>query len=208
MKLRLILSIALAIALVAPAIAVADGPGTQVVREANETIGKLLKQTVAPGSAAERKLAEQVTRSVRGFLDVGMLAERAMVDHWASLSKAQQTEFLTLLRTLIEGNYIRGLRANLDYQVVYTGENKRDGDLVVTTQVKTKRRGRPYTVSIDYVLRRENGAWRAFDILTDGVGLVENYRAQFNKIIDKHGFDGLLERMKKKAAKMAETSGS
>jgi ABC-type transporter MlaC component len=35
------------------------------------------------------------------------------------------------------------------------------------------------------------------------VGLVENYRAQFNRIIAKEGFDGLLERMRKKAKKAA-----
>jgi ABC-type transporter MlaC component len=38
--------------------------------------------------------------------------------------------------------------------------------------------------------------------VTDGVGLVENYRAQFNKIIARDGFAGLMDRMRKKRAKM------
>ena len=179
-----------------------DGPGTKAVRKANETITKLLKQKAAPGSEAESKLAAKVTSSVRDFLDVDALGQRSLSDHWNSLSAAQQKEFLDLLRLLIEKNYVKGLRANLEFEVVYTGEKARGSDTVVSTQIKTTRRGRPYTLDIDYVLRKDGKSLRAWDVVTDGVGLVENYRAQFNKIIAKHGFDGLLSRMKKKAAKL------
>lgn len=174
------------------------GPGTQAVKIANETIAKLLRQSAAPGSEAEKQLSVQVTSSVRELLDVDALGRRALVDHWSKLSPEQQTRFSTLLRNLIEANYIKGLRANLQYEVVYTGEKKRGDDLVVTTEVKTQRRGRPYTIGVDYVLRQDAGKWRVFDVITDGVGLVENYRAQFNKIIAKEGFDGLIARMQKK----------
>ena len=187
--------------IVVPASAVAkDGPGTQVVRKANEQISQLLSKKVAPGSAEESRLAAQVTASVRDFLDVEALGRKAMRDHWDTLSAEQQKSFMTLLRTLIEKNYIKGLRANLDYQVAYTGESKKGDQVVVSTQVKTMRRGRPYNIGIDYVLGEQSGTLRSFDVITDGVGLVENYRAQFNKIIGKHGVAGLLERMEKKAA--------
>lgn len=180
----------------------ADGPGTKAVRKANDEISRLLAKKAEPGSAEEKKLAEQVTASVRDFLDVEELGRLALRDHWKTLPAEQQQEFMTLLRTLIEKNYIKGLRANLEYQVVYVSESKKDDSIVVRTEVKTKRRGRPYTVGIDYVLRKDERGLRAYDVVTDGVGLVENYRAQFNKLINKHGFEGLLERMRKKADKL------
>jgi ABC-type transporter MlaC component len=37
-----------------------------------------------------------------------------------------------------------------------------------------------------------------YDVITDDQSLLENYRAEFNKIINKDGFDALLKRMKKK----------
>jgi phospholipid transport system substrate-binding protein len=176
-----------------------DGPGTKAVRSANDTINKLLAKDVAAGSAEEKELAGKVTESVRSFLDVDELGERALADHWSSLSDAQKTEYLSLLRGLIEDNYVKGLRANLEYKVVYKAESKQaDGTRVVKTEIKTKRRGRAYTIKVDYVLEQDGKAWRCFDVLTDGVGLVENYRAQFNKIIAKDGFDGLIAKMKKK----------
>lgn len=179
----------------------ADGPGTKVVRQANDTIAALLKQKAAPGSDAEKKAAAKVTTSVREFLDIGELTQRALVDHWAKLTEAQRKDFLDTLRALIEDNYVKGLRANLDYQVTYLGEAPGDkGTIVVKTQIAAKKKGRPIKIAVDYVLMEQGGKLRCFDVKTDGVGLVENYRAQFNKIIAKDGFDGLLNRMKKKRA--------
>lgn len=198
-----LISILLTILFVAvPAAAhAADGPGTKAVKAANESISAQLKTKAAPGSDAEKKAAAKVTESVRGFLDIDELARRALADHWAKLTKAQQDEYLAVLRGLIEDNYIKGLRANLEYTVAYKGESKNaDKTVLVQTEVTSKRRGRPIKIAVDYVLVDSGGKLRCFDIKTDGVGLVENYRAQFNKIIAKDGFDGLLAKMKKKRA--------
>jgi len=186
-----------------------DGPGTAAVKQANTTIANLLKQKAAPGSKEEKDLAKQVTASVRNFIDIDELGKRAMVDQWPKLSKAQQEQFLTLLRELIEDNYVRGLRANLDYKVTYTGESvDKPGNIVVTTKIDAQRKGRPFSVEVDYVLAREGDKLRAFDIKTDGVGLVENYRTTFNKIVAKDGFDGLIAKMKKKQAGQQEAPGA
>ena len=204
---KLVVFVVLAL-LAVPAFA-KTGPGTTAVKQANDTISNLLKQKAAPGSKQEKELAAKVTTSVRGFLDIDQLGKRAMVDQWGKLSKEQQTEFLTLLRELIEANYVRGLRANLSYTVAYVGETTdKDGNVVVTTQVKTQRKGRPYTIEVVYVLVKEGGKLRAFDVKTDGVGLIENYRAMFNKVIAKEGFAGLMSKMKKKQAQAAAPAKS
>jgi len=185
-----------------PAFAAPAGPGTTAVKTATDTISGLLKQKVAPSSKEEKDLTAKVTTSVRGFIDIDQLGKRAMADQWAKLSKAQQTEFLTLLRQLIEDNYVRGLRANLSYTVDYVSESTdKSGNIVVATKVNTQRKGRPYSIAVDYVLVKDGGKLRAWDIKTDGVGLVENYRTQFNKIISKDGFAGLISKMKSKQAK-------
>lgn len=179
----------------------APGPGTAAVKQANDTISSLLKQKVAPGGKEEKELAAKVTTSVRGFLDIDQLGKRAMVDQWSKLSKEQQTQFLTLLRELIEANYVRGLRSNLSYTVEYVSEAKdKDGNVVVTTKVNTQRKGRPYSIEVVYVLVKDGDKLRAFDVKTDGVGLIDNYRTMFNKVIAKDGFAGLIDKMKKKQA--------
>ncbi|HEY4058013.1 MAG TPA: ABC transporter substrate-binding protein [Kofleriaceae bacterium] len=197
------LALAPSVALAAPdapaKTAPAGGPGTTAVKQANDTISNLLKQKAAPGSKEEKELASKVTTSVRGFLDIDQLGKRAMADNWSKLNKTQQDDFLKVLRSLIEDNYIKGLRADLSYDVEYSGEAAdKDGNVVVQTKVKTQRKGRPYSIAVDYVLVKDGDKLRAFDVKTDGVGLVENYRTMFNKIMDKDGYDGLMAKMKKK----------
>jgi phospholipid transport system substrate-binding protein len=201
MKRVVILLIAL---LAVPAFAGPAGPGTAAVKSANEKISTLLKQKPVAGSPAEKDLASKVTSSVRDFLDIDELGKRAMADQWAKLTPAQQTEFLSTLRSLIEANYVNGMRANLDYTIDYTGEAPdKDSNTVVTTQINTKRHGRPYKIEVDYVVHNEAGKLKAWDVNTDGVGLVENYRAMFNKIISSDGFNGLIAKMKKKQSEVA-----
>lgn len=197
---RFLVIIALALtAASAPALAAPPaGPASRAVKQASDKMSRLLQRQVAADSAEEKRLAKQVTSELRDFLDVDELGRLALKDHWKELDQSARAEYLRMLRTLIEANYIKGLRANLKYQVRYTGEEKRGDKKVVNTEIVTRRRGRPTTIEIDYLVRNVEGNWRAIDVITDGVGLVENYRAQFNRIIAKEGMDGLLARMRKK----------
>ena len=180
-----------------------DGPGITAVRKANDRVSALLKQKPEPGSDAEKRLAAEISSQLKDFLDVDELGQRALGDHFKSLKPAQRKEYLTLLRELVEGNYIKALRSNASYEVRYLEEDEKDGLRRVKTELELQRNGRAETMSVDYVLQKQGNSWRAFDLVTDGVGLVENYRAQFNKIIAKEGVDGLLQRMRKKKAQNA-----
>lgn len=203
----LVLTLAVALALVAVprAARAADGPGTKAVRAANETISTLLKTKAKPGSDEEKQAATAVTTAVRGFLDLDELGQRALGDTWKTLTPAQQQEYLGLLRGLIEDSYVKGLRSNLDYSVGYLGEAPGDnGAIVVKTEITAKKKGRPIKIAVDYVLMAtgtgKTKTLRCFDVRTDGIGLVDNYRQQFAKIIKKDGFAGLITKMKKKRA--------
>jgi phospholipid transport system substrate-binding protein len=176
----------------------ADGPGTATVRQANSTLVGLLKQKAPAGSAEERRLGKELRAKLETFLDVDELGRRALVDHWSSLDAAQRSEFTSTLRELVEASYLKALRNQVQYQVRYVSEKAKGTDLVVATEVDFEQKKSRTALSIDYVLRRDGEGWRTFDVVTDGVGLVENYRAQFNKIIAKEGIPGLLARMKKK----------
>lgn len=177
-----------------------SGPGTAAVKAANDTISGLIKKKA---SGAE------VAKSVRAFLDIDQLGKAAMKDQWDKLKKPEQDEFLKVLRELIEANYVNIQKANVEYAVEYTGESTNaEGHVVVTTKIKTQRKGRPFTLAIDYVLVKNGASLQAFDVVTDGVGLVDNYRQMFNKVIKDKGFTGLIDKMKAKLADIQKASAA
>lgn len=168
------------------------GPGTTAVKQANDQIAGLIKKK-AP--------AAEMHKSVRSILDIDALGKAAMTNQWAKLKPAEQTDFLKILRELIEANYVNIQQANVNYTTDYTGETtNKDGNIVVNTKVKAQRKGRPVTLAIDYVLVKNGANHQIFDVVTDGIGLVDNYRQMFDKIMKDKGFSGLMDKMKAKLA--------
>jgi phospholipid transport system substrate-binding protein len=186
----------------APAKASSDA--LDAVKKANTDLYVLLKKTAPAGSEQEKKTTASINAVVRQLIDIDELGKRALVDHWQTLSTAQKTEFQSLLRSLLEENYVRGVRANVDYEVEYGGAqpSAAAADItIVATTIKAKRKGRPYSIKVDYSVIGSGKNLRVIDVATDGVGLITNYRAQFGKIIKKDGIDGLIAKMKKKQSK-------
>jgi phospholipid transport system substrate-binding protein len=58
------------------------------------------------------------------------------------------------------------------------------------------RRDQPATA--EYRLLQKDGDWKVYDISIEGVSLVNNYRTQFNNIIMKDSYAGLLKQMRLK----------
>jgi phospholipid transport system substrate-binding protein len=188
-----------------PALALAAPSGAMTtLKQKNGEVDRLLRQKVEKGSPAEQKQKDDVKKLAASLLDYDELGKRAMAQHWDKLSPAQQKEFISTLRGLIERNYVKQLKTNLDYQVVYKGEDPDGSESVVTTLVKVKTSGTTNDAEVVYKMHKlADGSWRVFDIVTDEVSLVRNYKTQFNKIITEQSYDALIKKMKSKLAEEA-----
>ena len=58
-------------------------------------------------------------------------------------------------------------------------------------------------MALEYKMLRKANRWVVYDVITDDLSLLENYRAEFNKVIAKESFDALLSKMKKKLSEKA-----
>ena len=104
---------------------------------------------------------------------------------------------MTTLRDLVERSYLKQVHGNPNYQIKYEKETKEGNEATVTGTLHTVARGKKVKVALEYkVLWKDH--WLVYDVVTDEQSMLENYRAEFNKIINKEGFDALLKRMKKK----------
>jgi phospholipid transport system substrate-binding protein len=170
------------------------------VRRANERLRELLAQPAA-NQAAKDKINQQVTRELGGLLDIGLLAERSLVDHWEKMTPQQRADVVATLKAIIEKNYLSQLRGNLEYRIDDLGEEPKDGNVKVKTAIRAEKHGRPTKILVDYTLRPEGASWRVFDVITEEVSILNNYRSQFNRIIAKEGVDGLIAKMKARLEK-------
>lgn len=181
-------------------VAFAAGPGPMAtLKQKNGEVDKLLRQKTEKGSAAEKKQKDEIKQLASTLLDYDELAQKSLAAHWEKLTPAQRTEFVTTLRELIERNYVKQLRTNLDYQVQYKNEETEGEQATVSTVVKVKSPGKSTDADIVYKMKKEPaGDWRVWDVITDEVSLVRGYKTQFNKIITEQSYDALIKKMKSK----------
>ena len=60
----------------------------------------------------------------------------------------------------------------------------------------------------EYRLLHKDGDWKVYDIIIEGVSLVNNYRTQFNTIITKDSYAGLVKQMRLKRDQENAGSGA
>ena len=167
------------------------------LKKSNDQLDKLLKKKYPNWSPEAEAQKADVRKLVGGFLDYRELARRALVKHWDTLTPAQRTDFVTTLRDLVERSYLKQVTGDPNYNIKYQKEEKNGSEAKVEATLNTQARGKKVAIALEYLLIYKDH-WFVYDVITDEQSMLENYRAEFNKIINKEGFDALLKRMKKK----------
>lgn len=173
----------------------AETSATAFLRSKQAKVSALMKKS-GSSSARDSKLQGLID----GLLDYDELAKRALDEEWDRRKAKGRERFVALLRQLVERNYRDNVRNTLDYAISYNAEVKQGEAAVVKTVAKSTKNRRSPPITIDYSMHRVGKQWSIFDVRTDGVSLVENYRNQFRRIIRKDGWDGLMQRMEKRVA--------
>jgi ABC-type transporter MlaC component len=172
------------------------------LEDANVRLKKIFaSRKLSPSWSPESEARNaDIQKIVGGFLDFDELAKRSLSRHWETLSPAKRTEFTKTLRELVERNYIKQLYGQPDYNLKLEDEERSGNEATVTGTLHAKAKGKKVTMALEYKMLRKNNRWVVYDVVTDDLSLLENYRAEFNKVIAKESFDALLGKMKKKLA--------
>ena len=171
--------------------------------EAGEPLDKI-RQTVTdvltvlsnkdiPSAERQAKIRQAVLQHF-GFDD---MAQRALGQHWSSLTPSQRQEFVTLFTDLLERSYITRIESySAGPQGVRYNKEEIDKDHAsVHTEIVS---GRDLPAAVEYRLLHKDSDWKVYDIVIEGVSLVNNYRTQFNTIIMKDSYAGLVKQMRLK----------
>lgn len=158
---------------------------------------RTMKPEAPKGSAlppADQQHNDQVRKDLLARLDVEKLGRLSLQDHWEKLAEAQRKDFLQVLRHVLEERSLKNIRATTErFEVQYDGVDQLEGgDALVKTILQVKND----EYFIDFKLSPQGEGWIIYDVITDDVSTVRNYRDQFNKIIAEKGFDELLRRMR------------
>lgn len=171
--------------------AIAGEPTVQLSATINEFVAILVNTPVATLQATG--LPQNALSLIYSRFDFSEMTKRALGSHWKTLGENEQREFIDAFTQKLLMAYGRTVRASGDEKIQFKRETL-DGKFArVETKVIS---GNGEELPIDYQLQESNGQWKVYDMVIDQISIVNNYRAQFERVIAKSSLKELLERMK------------
>jgi phospholipid transport system substrate-binding protein len=172
----------------------------------------LIKQTVEEarlifndGSLTQEQRIRKLREIAGERFDFEEMSKRALAGQWRKLLPEQRREFVSLFSRLIEdvySNKVRRYEKEIKEQardkVFYVDERIDAPYATVRTNIMTTSGSQ---VSVDYRLIGKERQWRVYDVIVEGVSLINNYRTQFREIISRGSYEGLVKRLKEKIEK-------
>jgi len=178
---------------VAAAAAAETGAPTEQLRSRVERVVTILEDAQLKTKPAARRAA--LRTAATDIFDFTEITRRSLGRHWQAATPAERDDLVALMTALLERSYLSRIEAYSGERIVFAGETA-EADLA-TVRTRLVGKGGVET-PVDYRLYKVGERWLVYDVTVEGVSLVANYRAQFNKILQTSSTQGLVERLRGK----------
>jgi phospholipid transport system substrate-binding protein len=201
---RLVVNVtALAVALLAARPAWAGAAAEQLSLQ----IDRVMKTLETPELKSSHKAAERraaIRRAAAEIFDFAEISKRCLGRHWQGRTPAEQEEFVALFTDVLERAYLSKVEVYSGEKILVLGDSI-DGDAATVRTKVVMRQGAE--IPVDYRMqRRGERRWVAYDVSIEGISLVANYRAQFQKIVQMSSYPELVRKLRAKRDELASES--
>jgi len=177
--------------------------GSEVTSQLKGTIEKVIK-IVQDEALDKDKQARRVAlrKIIAERFNYRQMVMRSLAKNWDVRSDQERQEFIALFKSLLENSYANKLEAYQNEKINYVSEIIKGKYALVKTEVVRK----SSTIGVDYKLIQENGNWKVYDFVIEGVSMIRNYRSQFTKIIRRDSYEVLVQKLTDKINELEQDS--
>jgi phospholipid transport system substrate-binding protein len=176
------------------------GEPTDQIRGAIDRGIDIVKRPDLKGDAKMPERRALLRKELFPYFNFEEMSRRALGVHWKNRTPEERQEFVQLFQELLENSYAGKIEGYNGEKIVY-GKEALD---LPYAEVRTKivsRRGDEY--SVNYRMLKSGDRWRVYDVVIEGVSLVNNYRSQFADLLDKYPFGEMMKRLRETVRKQS-----
>ena len=159
---------------------------------------EVLRDPALQSESAKETREKKVWTLIDGVFDYTELSKRTLAQHWRTFTPEQQKEFTQLFGKLLGTVYMDRIMAYTNEKVVFAKTTKLSED---TTEIQSEVVTATKSIPIHYRMISRDGSWKVFDVVVEGISLVQNYRSQFRDILSKQSPQDLLKILRDKVKK-------
>ncbi len=168
---------------------------TAAMRGSIDAVLDILKDPNQQGPEKRKERRDGIMKVVRQRFDFVEMSRLVLGKYWRERTDAEKKEFTDLFPRLLESVYVGKLEKYNGETIAYGTELRFDDRALVRTKIITKQGTR---VPVDYRVMKEEKGWMVYDIVIEGVSLVNNYRSQFNDILSQKPYSELEKMLREK----------
>ena len=172
----------------------------ELERTINEVLVELQKPELKKPATRSAVLA-RVEKIIDRLFSFEELSARTVGPNWNKFTPDQQKRFITVFTDLLRETYLERLDGYNGETVSYLNEttNKQGDKVEIATSINIK--GAPVPVAYRLLKKIQ---WEVYDIIVEGVSMVQNYRAQFQQLLVSGDAEKLIEQVRIKAGEAKE----
>ncbi|MGB7629642.1 MAG: ABC transporter substrate-binding protein [Candidatus Deferrimicrobium sp.] len=169
------------------------GDPTDQIRGAIDRGIAILKRPDLKAKEKREERREALRKELFPSFNFEEMAKRSLGIHWKDRTSQEREEFTRLFRTLLENAYAGKIEGYKGEKILYRKESV-DLPYAEVDTVIVMLQGDE--IPVDYRVLKDGARWRIYDIVIEGVSLVNNYRSQFAGILQKSSYPELVRRLK------------
>ena len=178
----------------------ADSEVTSQLKDTIEKVIKIVQDEALTNDKQARRVA--LRKIIAERFNYRQMVMRSLAKNWDTRSDQERQKFIALFKSLLENSYANKLEAYKDEEINYLDEMIKGKYALVKTEVVRK----SSTIGVDYKLIQENGNWKVYDFVIEGVSMIRNYRSQFTKIIRRDSYEVLVQKLTEKINELEQDS--
>lgn len=172
-----------------------SGEPTQQLKSGINAVLDILRDSKLRGNGKKSEFRSKLRKAIAKQFDFTEMARRSLARYWKKRNKEERKEFVSLFSGILGKSYIGKIEAYTDEKIIYVKE-KADSEFArVKTLIVTKRK---QEIAITYRMHKVNDRWMVYDVVIEGVSLVNTYRQQFRTILRKTSYDSLVKKLREK----------
>lgn len=155
----------------------------------------VLRDPALKGEPGKKLKTEKIEIIAHDMFDFEELSKRSLGKSWKQLSSDQQHEFVSLYESLLKKTYSDKIISYNDEGIVFGRETTLSEK---TSEIETTLKTQTAEIPINYRLILKDGGWTTYDVIIEGISLINNYRSQFREILGNNPPEKLIEVLRKK----------
>ena len=173
------------------------------LKEAEAYVNELGQRTIQSLHGRDKDDPSRVTLMrdlLSESLDVARIGRIVLGPQWRKVSKDQQSEYQDLFREYALTKYallVSGYDGET-FSIINSQQAGRRDAMVFTNIVRD---GKPLA-AVGWRITNQDGMLKILDVKVEKISMVQTEKSQFQTILQKDGFDGLLSQIREQISKM------